>query len=174
LEVCERWSPHAVLMDMRMPVMDGYEATRRLKSTEAGRDTSVIAITASAFDDSKKLVLSTGVDAYLRKPFRHEELFEALGKSLGLRYVFADETGKTPGHPKPPTLTREALAALPKELVQAMRQAVAEGDMARLAELISQVETLDSTAARALQALADRYDYEKLDEWLEKGGSGDG
>ena len=66
-------------------------------------------------------------------------------------------------------LLPEAAAALPKELMQMMRQTVAEGDMVRLAELIRQVEKVDRNVARGLQALADRYDYERLDEWLEKG-----
>ncbi|MCJ7524683.1 MAG: ATP-binding protein, partial [Candidatus Aminicenantes bacterium] len=170
LEISEWWSPHVVLMDMRMPVMDGYEATRRLKSTAAGRNISIIAVTTVAFEDNKEQILTTGVDAYLSKPFRHEELFAVLGKCLGLRYVFADEIDKTPGRLKPPPLTPEALAALPKELIRAMRQAVAAGDIARLTELIAQVEKVDGAAARELQALADRYDYEKISQWLEKGG----
>jgi signal transduction histidine kinase/DNA-binding NarL/FixJ family response regulator len=166
LEVFERWSPQAVLMDMRMPVMDGYEATRRLKATVAGSATPVIAITASAFEDARANVTAAGVDDYLRKPFRPEELFEALGKCLDLRYLFADETVNAPGHSKVAPLTEASRAALPKDMIVAMQQAVAEGNMARLTELIAQVEKVDSNAAHALQALADQYDYEKLNQWL--------
>ena len=165
LEVFARWSPHAVLMDMRMPVMDGYEATRRLKSTEIGRTTPVIAITASAFEDTKELVMATGVDAYVRKPFRMEEICETLQKCLGLRYVFA-ETANAPGKLEAKPLTAETLAAVPKDMVVAMRQAVAEGNMAHLTALIAQVEKVDSAAAHALQELANQYDYEKLNKWL--------
>ena len=99
-----------------------------------------------------------------RRTFRPKELFEALGKSLGLRYVYAEETDKTSGHQKLPPVTPEVLAALPKELVREMREAVSEGDMARLTELISQAEKVDSDAARGLQALVDRYEYEKLSQ----------
>ncbi|MFA4931961.1 MAG: CHASE domain-containing protein [Caldisericia bacterium] len=173
LEAVAQWSPHAVLMDMRMPVMDGYEATRQLKSTESGRAIPVIAVTASAFEDARQQVMATGVDAYLRKPFRPDELFEVLGTSLGLHYIVADETTGTPEQPNLEPLTQEALAALPRELIQAMLQAVAEGDVARLAELIAQVEKIDGVTARELQALADRYDYGELLRWLEKGGAGD-
>jgi CheY-like chemotaxis protein/anti-sigma regulatory factor (Ser/Thr protein kinase) len=170
LEVFAQWSPHAILMDMRMPIMDGYEATRRIKATEAGRAIPVIAITASAFEDTKEQVMATGVDAYVRKPFRMEEICEVLGKYLGLRYVFAGETSPAPGHLEAKPLTGESLAALPQDMIVAMRQAVAEGNMARLAELIASVEKLDSATAHALQALADQYDYDKLNQWLEKGG----
>jgi CheY-like chemotaxis protein len=147
--------------------MDGYEATRRLKSTEAGRAASVIAITASAFDDSRKQVMAAGMNAYLRKPFRREELYAVLGESLGLRYVFADAADKAPGQPpKTPPLTPESLAGLPRELIRAMDQAVAEGDMTRLMGLIARVEKIDSRVARGLRALANRFEYEKLGQVL--------
>jgi len=170
LETFERWSPHAVLMDMRMPVMDGYEATRRLKAMSA---TPVIAITASAFEDARANVIAAGVDVYLRKPFRPEELFEALEKTLDLRYLFAEDTPAGPDRLETAPLTAQSLAAVPKDVIQSMRQSVAEGDMARLAELIAKVETIDGAAAHALQALADQYEYEKLDQWLGKKGIGD-
>ncbi|MFZ4440875.1 MAG: PAS domain-containing protein, partial [Syntrophales bacterium] len=170
LDIFAKWSPHAVLMDMRMPVMDGYEATRRLKATEAGSKTPIIALTANAFEDSRQQVMATGVDAYVRKPFRMEEICEALGKYLGLRYVFAGETAPAPDHLDAKPLTGESLAALPKDMIVGMQQAVADGNMARLTELIASVEKLDSSTAHALQALADQYDYEKLNQWLEKGG----
>jgi CheY-like chemotaxis protein len=168
-EAFEKWSPQAVLMDMRMPIMDGYEATRRIKATEAGRATPIIAVTASAFEDSRKPLMATGVDGYLIKPFRPEALFEELGKSLGLRYVYGDESAGAPVHLPAESLTVESLTALPKELVSAMRQAVAEGDMASMTELIERVEQIDGAAARGLQALADRYDYGKLTQLLVKG-----
>ena len=171
LEIFARWSPRAVLMDMRMPVMDGYEATQRIKSTEAGRSTPVIAVTASAFDDSRKQVMAAGADAYLRKPFNITELFEILGKFLGLRYVFAEETESLPKGPETASLISSAdPIALPQELVQAMRQAVEECDIARLTEQIVQAEKFDSDATRELQALADRYDFAKLGQWLEQRG----
>jgi hypothetical protein len=52
-----------------------------------------------------------------------------------------------------------------------MQQAVEEGNMVRLTELVAQVEKIDSATARGLQVLTDRYDYEKLDQWLKKGGT---
>ena len=171
LDVFDNWSPHAVLMDMRMPIMDGYEATRRIKATAAGSAIPVIAITASTLEDALEQVMATGIYDYLCKPFRTEDLFEMLGKCLSLRYVFADDTADAPGHIKAAPLTAESITALPKDIIEAMRQAVEEGDMARLTELVAQVEKIDSTTARGLQMLTDRYDYEKLGQWLEKGGT---
>jgi CheY-like chemotaxis protein len=171
LDVFEKWSPSAILMDMYMPLMDGYEATRRIKTTKAGSATPIIAVTASIFEDSKNLVIEAGADVYLRKPFQVKELFEVLGKCLDLCYVFADEPDKTLGQPEPASLMPAVPLTLPKKLIQAMRQAVKEGDIGQLTELIVRVEKLDSVKARVLQALADEYDYARLDQWLEKEGT---
>ena len=151
--------------------MDGYEATRRIKATAAGGAIPVIAITASAFEDDFEQVMATGMYAYLCKPFRAEDLFEMLGKCLGLHYVFADDTADAPSIMKAAPLTTESITALPKDIVEAMQQAVEEGDMFHLTELVAQVEKIDSATARGLQVLTDRYDYEKLGQWLEKGGT---
>ncbi|MEA2059101.1 MAG: response regulator [Thermodesulfobacteriota bacterium] len=166
VDIFEEWSPHAVLMDIRMPVMDGYEATRRIKVTEAGRATPVIAMTASAFKDQKEEILATGASAYISKPFREEELYEVLGKYLGLSFVYEEESAGAQKHPKARELAPEDLTALPRDLVQAMLEALAEGDITRLLELIRQVEPLDRDTARGLKALADRYDYSTLEKLL--------
>jgi PAS domain S-box-containing protein len=173
LEVFESWTPHAVLMDLRMPVMDGYEATKRIKAADAGRTTPVIAVTASAFGNDEERCLATGADAYLRKPFRPAELFHVLGKCLGLKYVFAHETERSLDHKRLP-LNQDALTALPKELILAMGEAVEQGDMATLAELISQVEKIDKATAEGIRILADNYDYKNLKQWFEKGGINNG
>lgn len=83
IEKFEEWNPHLILMDMRMPVMDGYEATRKIKSTEKGKQTPIVALTASAFEDERKKM-----QGYIQKPFRENELFGTLGKILDLKYIF--------------------------------------------------------------------------------------
>jgi PAS domain S-box-containing protein len=165
------WSPHAVLMDMRMPVMDGYEATRRIKASEAGRDTPVIAVTASAFRESEAEILQTGVSAYLRKPFKVEELYDILGRCLSLEYAYAAEPAMAPARSNADAASPESVAALPAELRRTMRESVAAGDMVRFAELIGKAQTIDPAAATALRGLAERYDYGKLDELLANGGT---
>ena len=166
IDIFHRWSPHAVLMDMRMPVMDGYEATRRLRATEAGRATTIIAVTASAFEDDEDRVMATGVNAYVRKPFRSEEFLESLGRHLGVRYVYSDDNPQAGSETEAGDQAPGKLSVLPQSILQAMRQAVAEGDMGRMTDLIRQAETVDSDAARALRKLADRYEYDKLEGWL--------
>ncbi|MBS3938826.1 MAG: CHASE domain-containing protein [Peptococcaceae bacterium] len=168
LQMFAQWSPHAVLMDMRMPFMDGYEATRQIKASKNGGETLVIAVTASAFIEDEKKVQSAGADLFVRKPFRAEELFAALERGLGVRYRYAEDSEPTSEEPE--KLQRKGLLSLKEGLRHAMQQAVEQGDMGRLLSLITQVEAQDAQVARGLRELADRYDYETLSLLLEDQG----
>ncbi len=90
LAIWEEWEPHLIWMDMRMPVMDGYETTRRIKATTRGMATIVIALTASALEEDKAVILSEGCDDYMRKPFHEEDLLDMIAKHLGVRYVYEE------------------------------------------------------------------------------------
>lgn len=70
-----------VLMDIMMPKMDGLEATRRIK--EIAPDTAVIALTAHARDEDKLRYLAAGMDGYLAKPIKVDDLYSALRRALG-------------------------------------------------------------------------------------------
>jgi two-component system, cell cycle response regulator DivK len=78
VRIAQRDRPLLVLMDLRLPGMDGWEATRRLKADPATREVIVIAVTAHAFDDDERTALEAGCDAYLAKPFDLPALADAL------------------------------------------------------------------------------------------------
>lgn len=100
-----------------MPVIDGYEATKHIKSTTKGNATAVIALTASVLEEEKAMVLSAGCDDFLRKPFREHTIFDALAKHLGVKYIFAetiflvlDNSGESP-------LTSENFTCMSREWI---------------------------------------------------------
>ena len=70
----------AILMDMRMPVMDGLEATRAIRAMdrEDARTIPIIALTANAFDEDVQRSMQAGLNAHLSKPVDPEALFETL------------------------------------------------------------------------------------------------
>jgi len=88
IAIWEAWEPHLIFMDMRMPVMDGYEATKYIKAQVKGSATAVVALTASVLEEEKVIVLSAGCDDFIRKPFKENMIFEALTKHLGVTYIY--------------------------------------------------------------------------------------
>jgi len=161
------WNPNLVLMDMRMPVMDGYEATRRIKATEKGRLTPIVALTASTFEDELKQIDSLGIQGYIRKPFRENELFGVIGKLLGIKYIYDDETPLL--HSKylnDENALTEDMAKLPNRLVLKMQQALAVADLDLMIELIKTMEQDNPELTQQLMNLAVNYDYDQLQQLL--------
>jgi len=91
VKLFEQWRPHLIWMDIRMPVMNGLEATRRIKESEAGAQTKIVALTAHALEEERREILEAGCDDFIRKPYRDTEIFEALSKHLGVRLLYDDE-----------------------------------------------------------------------------------
>ena len=168
LEVWESWEPHLIWMDMRMPVMDGYEATRRIKATTRGMATIIIALTASALDEDRAVILSEGCDDYMRKPFREEEMFEVVAKHLGVRYVYQDMT-PTPAQEPTPSDQEEPTAWLAARLRAAdpawladLERATTLGDLEAIERLAGQVAEQDSALAEELARLADGFEHDRI------------
>ncbi|WP_045221951.1 PAS domain S-box protein [Desulfonatronum thioautotrophicum] len=166
LAVFEEWLPHAILMDMRMPVMDGYEATRRIKSTEAGRQTYVVALTAWVYKDALEKCIASGVDTHLTKPFKDSDLFDTLAQGLDLQYLYAEDQPSSP-LPVSQTVIAATRPAFPPPLVHAILEAVDSGDIFRMKDLTSEADQHDHQAAILLRNFIDSFDYSGIKSWLE-------
>ena len=160
VEKAEAWTPHLILMDLRMPVMDGWQAIERIRRGTLGRTVKIVALTASAFEQDRLEAKEAGADDFLGKPFRMDELLETLGTLLGLQYVYEEEPGSEV--PVPPTPL--APGAIPADLAAALREACLDGDRQVLLKLIGRLE--DPALARDLRRRADDFDYEGLLERL--------
>ena len=82
VEKCRAWRPALVLLDVRMPVMDGHLASIEIKYDERLKDTRLIFLTANADEDSRSLGLGHGADSYLTKPFKVEDLLKRIEEVL--------------------------------------------------------------------------------------------
>jgi PAS domain S-box-containing protein len=167
------WNPQVILMDMHMPVMDGYEAIRRIRAVAGGKAAKIICVTASVFEEKRHAVLAAGADDFLPKPFREEDLFEKIREHAGVDYEYSITM---PSLPAAATLAPAdggaapeiPLVQLPDGLALALRTAIGEGDMEKVLELTIRIEALSPVAATYLRQLASRFDYEKLAQWLEE------
>jgi two-component system, sensor histidine kinase and response regulator len=153
------WKPHLILMDMLMPVMDGYAATKLIKQTPEGKETIIIALTASAFDEQRHIILSAGCDDLICKPFREEVLFEKIAHHLNLRYIYEKENSSTSGSAPQllKSLTAEDLSVMPTDWVIDLYQAALCVDDNRILQLIEQIPETEANLANALTDLVENF-----------------
>jgi len=162
----KEWNPGLILMDVHMPVMDGLEATRRIKADLHGAETAVVVLTASALDEDRRVVSQSGADDFLAKPCREDDLLEKMRLILGISYEYEDGPRAEGGLQ---ALSAQGLARLPVELIEQLRAATQSGNKKALDKLILQVREIDDAGfARDLQTLADRYEYDALTRLLEE------
>ena len=166
----EEWNPGLILMDVHMPVMDGLEATRRIKATPRGKETVIIALTASAMDDQRLTALQSGVDDFITKPCDENELLEKMRAHLNIAYDYEEMNGnESEPAAGASALSAERLGKVPLELVEQLRNATLSGNKNLMDNLILKVGTTGHAgSAQALQKLADHYEYDALIQLLEK------
>jgi PAS domain S-box-containing protein len=156
------WQPHIVLMDMHMPVMDGFEAIRRIRALENGKGAVIFAISASAFDDMRHDVMAAGVQDFIAKPFRMNEVLEKIRQFLQVEYVY----DKDPEHAVTQGRVKEvkelSLKGLPIELLRKMHRATLSGDMDEMEALLKQLAIHDAEVAGSLSDLSNDFRYEEL------------
>ncbi len=140
VDIWQNWHPQLIWMDMQMPVMDGYAATRQIKSHLLGKSTIIIALTASAFDEERALVLSAGCDDFVCKPFLEAVIFEKMAKYLGVRYLYDSPLELKESSPF--ILQAASLKVMPKEWREQLHQAALRTDEPQIFSLLVDKITL--------------------------------
>jgi CheY-like chemotaxis protein len=164
VEIWDSYSPHLIWMDMRMPVMDGYEATKRIKSTTKGQATAVIALTASVWEEEKAVILSAGCDDFVRKPFQEQIIFDTMAKHLGVRYIYQEK--EPPSHPsnatvEPLNLT-DLLAAMSKKWIVKLYQAALDADSQLVYQLLEEVPEFHAIARQTFRNWVNKFQFERI------------
>ncbi|MEJ2200206.1 MAG: response regulator [Desulfuromonadaceae bacterium] len=157
--ISEEWRPDLIWMDIRMPVMDGLEATRRIKAKEAGSKTKIVAVTAHAFKEERRQILAAGCDDLIRKPYENSEIFAALSKHLGVRFVYQEETAPAAVHA---ALEASDLAALSEELRRELEQALCHIDRDAVQGVIKAIRVHHPLLAEALTAEVNALQFGRL------------
>jgi CheY-like chemotaxis protein len=159
VQAWEQWSPQLILMDMRMPVMDGWEATRRIKTAQHGQVTVVVALTASSFEEERAQILAGGCDDFMRKPFQEDVLLDMLARHLGLEYEYEDTA--TP-QDKLCETDAACVARLPSVLQQRFRVALERLDVQAVDDALDAVAVHDADIAAVLAPLVLEFRYEEI------------
>ncbi|QUD85946.1 ATP-binding protein [Phenylobacterium montanum] len=115
LAMAERHRPHLMVMDTMMPVMDGLEATHRLRTMPHLDGLKIIAVTAGASPEDEARSLAAGADAFAAKPLAPDRLLDLIAEALRLDLVYEVAEERTPEGPVPPPEELERLRALALE-----------------------------------------------------------
>jgi CheY-like chemotaxis protein len=176
LDLWREWRPDLIWMDLRMPVMDGYEATRRIRAEEREREADgdrsckIVALTASAFQHDRAEILASGCDDFVAKPFRESTIFEKLAEHLGAAFVYEDlAAGAASAAPGSATgIDRARLEALSVETLAGLRHAVEIGDTEAAEAAVASIRAADEPLAQSLEQLVRGYRFDVIQDALDR------
>ncbi|MEM9484865.1 MAG: ATP-binding protein, partial [Cyanobacteria bacterium P01_F01_bin.116] len=183
IETWQKWQPHLIWMDLRMPEVDGYEATRRIREEshriEDAREEKtpvIIALTASVFEGKQELMHQAGFDDFVLKPFQEESIWGKISEHLGTEFVY-DSASALPNLASaamPELVTTDELAAalkaMPTEWINELKQAASYLKGKRVKQLVAEMplvsagwlEDRGEAIVARLNALVESYQFDEI------------
>jgi CheY-like chemotaxis protein len=174
----QEWRPEMILMDMYMPVLNGYDATKQIRQLEEQEllcasspvppvPTKIIAITANAFTEQHQEILEMGCDDFVSKPFRLEEILRVFMQYLNVEYAYDNssldaDTNKPFSQAPEYILDTEALTVMPLEWIANLQTAAIEGNDTACLDLIAQIPNQHASLIEALTKLIDTYQFDQI------------
>ena len=172
VDISQEWPPHLIFMDLRMPILGGYEAVSEIRRRASENAPVIIALSASSIEEELSTALSKGCQHFLRKPFQSSEIFESLERFLGVRFVYEDDPAASDGMDLSDALTRltpAALAALPDDLREELRYAVRIVDFEQLTtKLAERIRPYNAPFADAIARVMFEYRVDLLDQLFQQ------
>lgn len=172
IDLWQRWQPHLIWIDLEMPILDGCEATRRIKQTTNTPIPYIIALTADASASKRQIALSCGCDDFVSKPFQAAIIWKKMTQYLGLQYI--DEQSETkvdssPNHPHQQyILTPNAFNQVSQEWLEQLYQASLHLQGKQVLWLIEQISQSHPMLAQSLKELAQTYRFDTITEHIEQ------
>ena len=164
-----RWRPQIVLMDKRMPNMNGDEAIERIRRSTGGDKVKIITLSADATNDSIERTLAVGADAFMMKPFKIEEMFENIRVLTGVRYRCEKAASSDESSGPPPALTWEMVESIPDQLRKQIHNAAVGCRQGNLFTLLEEITRIDPELSKKLRNIIEDFDYETLIELFDQG-----
>jgi CheY-like chemotaxis protein len=161
LSLLESWMPHLILMDLRMPVMDGYTATKLIRANPSFQNIVIIALTASVFKEEREKVLMTGCNDFICKPFQQKEIFDKLAQYLGVQYIY-EPLEQSPKETLMETLSAEDLSIMPLQWLEKMYNAAYYLDTEVMNDLISEIPQSQDNLSKILSNSINNFNSDQI------------
>ncbi|MEG3931327.1 AAA family ATPase [Microcoleus sp. T3_B1] len=168
------FQPHCIIIDLVMPVMDGFEAVRRIRKISALKDVIAIGTSASILSGDPQSIFQAGCNAFLLKPIRAEKLLECLGNHLGLEWIYEERTTfSSEGiFTDPPSqIQDQPLIAPPSEEVAVLFDLAMKGELLSIEQRASKLKAIDiryAPFANQLLELSKNFEEDKLVEFVQQ------
>ncbi|MBM0740973.1 response regulator [Phormidium sp. CLA17] len=166
----QSWHPQIIWMDMQMPIMNGLEATRQIKSNSTGQSTIIIALTASVFEEQRQKILASGCDDFVRKPFQREEVLAKMAEHLGVKYLYKPSQSQPPHLSAPSsnfTLNAQSLAIMSDDWLEKLYSSAAQGSDILALQLIEEIPPDHTEFIDALTTLVNNFRFDQIMNFIQ-------
>ncbi|MGK7943736.1 MAG: response regulator, partial [Microcystaceae cyanobacterium] len=178
IDIWKAWRPDLIWMDLHMPEMDGYEATKQIREWESQLEpavtTKIIALTASVFGE-RELVLASGFDDYLMKPFREKVIWQEMQEYLGVELIYEESVEDNIQKLEkticcPEKVNSEDLSVILKDMssewLAELHKASSQLRGKKVKQLIQDIPPEKAVLATKLQNFADNYQFDRIVQLL--------
>lgn len=161
VELFEKWKPDLIWMDIRLPVIDGKEATRIIRSKETGKRVKIIALSAHALGEERKEIIDSGCDGFVAKPFRETEIFETMKKHLNIDYIYAEKEEISENRSDSLSQIPD-MSLLNPEFMSELEEAVSNTDAVKIERLAEKIQQEHPEISGFLKNCAGDFDYKTI------------
>jgi PAS domain S-box-containing protein len=157
IEIFKQWRPDLIWMDRRMPVMGGVEATRYIRQLPTGEEVKIVAVTASVFKEQQQELLTAGMNGFVRKPYRFNEIYDSLARQLGIRFTYRTDTSADEVVNE--QLTQQQLTKIPIQLRNELHTALESLDRDSINIAIARIAEKNTEIGKTFSQLATDFNY---------------
>lgn len=166
IEIWQSWHPKLIWMDIRMKVLDGYSATKKIRELENNsKSTVIIAMTASAFEQDHAGIYKAGCDDIVTKPYLEKTIFQKLKQHLGVKFSYKTKDLKTEqksNKEMTPFEIAALLESVPTKLLNHLNKAALQGRLTLAEEIIEEIGKDNKDLKNHLQKMLKNYQLEAL------------
>lgn len=157
VDIFETFAPDLIFMDIRMPVMDGMEATLAIRKTVAGKNVKIVGVSAHVFKDEIKQFQLSGMDFFISKPYHFSQIYECLANLLQVKYTYVSDEAPPINFEEKKILTPQLLSELDIHLLTELKNSVQNLDSDALKELVVRISSQSPELSSILNSYIEEY-----------------